>query len=518
MKAVILAGGYGSRLREETTSKPKPMVEIGGMPIIWHLMKIYSAHGVNDFVICLGYKGYIIKEYFANYFLHHADVTIDMATNQLEYHNANAEPWKVTLVDTGQDSMTGGRIKRIANYLDEEQPFCLTYGDGLGDVDITASIAFHKAQGRKATMTVVAPPGRFGATVLDGNRVSAFQEKPLGDHARINAGFFVCEKSVISEIENDQTIWETDPLHRLTEADQLSAWRHDGFWQPMDTLREKQLLETLYGLLNIPYASEYIADLRDRDAVANAVKAIDPQLVLHMAAQPLVRRGYREPVETMATNVMGTAHLLDALRASENLLGALIVTSDKAYDNDSYDQAHGDVIFREGDALGGRDPYSASKGAQEIVTRSFGQSFFREKNIPVVTARAGNVIGGGDWSEDRLMTDIITAIATNQPVILRSPDATRPWQHVLEPVAGYLMLLQAAVERRVEETTLNFGPDSSNTVAEVVDLMLAHWGSNSGRVTEDKGDGKKVAQGTACRANHDQNHSGASRVLRRLDG
>ncbi|KZB62918.1 CDP-glucose 4,6-dehydratase [Thalassospira lucentensis] len=250
----------------------------------------------------------------------------------------------------------------------------------------------------------------------------------------------------------------------------------------------------LYGLLNIPYASEYIADLRDRDAVANAVKAIDPQLVLHMAAQPLVRRGYREPVETMATNVMGTAHLLDALRASENLLGALIVTSDKAYDNDSYDQAHGDVIFREGDALGGRDPYSASKGAQEIVTRSFGQSFFREKNIPVVTARAGNVIGGGDWSEDRLMTDIITAIATNQPVILRSPDATRPWQHVLEPVAGYLMFLQAAVERRVEETTLNFGPDSSNTVAEVVDLMLAHWGSNSGRVTEDKGDGKKEAR------------------------
>ncbi|WP_417834879.1 CDP-glucose 4,6-dehydratase [Thalassospira xiamenensis] len=250
----------------------------------------------------------------------------------------------------------------------------------------------------------------------------------------------------------------------------------------------------LYGLLNVPYASEYIADLRDRDAVANAVKAVAPQLVLHMAAQPLVRRGYREPVETMATNIMGTAHLLDALRTSEKLLGVLVVTSDKAYDNDSYDQAHGDVIFREGDALGGRDPYSASKGSQEIVARSFGQSFFREKNIPVVTARAGNVIGGGDWSEDRLMTDIITAIATNQPVILRSPDATRPWQHVLEPVAGYMMFLQAAVERRVEETTLNFGPDSSNTVAEVVDLMLAHWGSNSGRMTENNGDGKKEAR------------------------
>ncbi|WP_417811353.1 CDP-glucose 4,6-dehydratase [Thalassospira alkalitolerans] len=250
----------------------------------------------------------------------------------------------------------------------------------------------------------------------------------------------------------------------------------------------------LHDLLDLPYASECIADLRDRDAVVDAVKAVDPQLVLHMAAQPLVRRGYREPVETMATNIMGTAHLLDALRTSENLLGVLVVTSDKAYDNDSYDQAHGDVIFREGDALGGRDPYSASKGAQEIVARSFGQSFFRAKNIPVVTARAGNVIGGGDWSEDRLMTDIIAAIATNQAVMLRSPEATRPWQHVLEPVAGYLMFLQAAVEGRVAETALNFGPDTSNTVAEVVDLMLAHWGANSGRVTDGDGDGKKEAR------------------------
>lgn len=250
----------------------------------------------------------------------------------------------------------------------------------------------------------------------------------------------------------------------------------------------------LHDLLDIPYASEYIADLRDRNAVTNALKAVDPQLVLHMAAQPLVRRGYREPVETMATNIMGTAHLLDALRACENLLGVLVVTSDKAYDNDSYDRDLDDAVFREGDALGGRDPYSASKGAQEIVARSFGQSFFQAKNIPVVTARAGNVIGGGDWSEDRLMTDIIAAIATNQPVVLRNPDATRPWQHVLEPVAGYLMFLQAVVERRVEETALNFGPESSNTVAEVVDLMLAHWGYNSGRVTEDNGDGKKEAR------------------------
>jgi len=253
MKAVILAGGYGSRLSEETSVKPKPMVEIGGKPILWHLMKIYSAHGVNEFVICLGYKGYVIKEYFANYFLHHADVTIDMASNKLEYHNANAEPWKVTLVDTGLNSMTGGRIKRVADYLDDDEPFCLTYGDGLGDVDISASIAFHKKQGRKATMTVVSPPGRFGATVLDGDKVSAFQEKPLGDGARINAGFFVCDKSVLSEIKEDKTVWEAEPLRNLADSNELSAWRHDGFWQPMDTLREKQLLENLWATGDAPW-------------------------------------------------------------------------------------------------------------------------------------------------------------------------------------------------------------------------------------------------------------------------
>lgn len=246
MKAVILAGGFGSRLSEETGLRPKPMVEIGTKPILWHIMKIYSAHGINDFIICLGYKGYVIKEYFANYFLHHADVTVDMAQNRLEYHQANAEPWRVTLVDTGQDSMTGGRIGRIGSYLDDGEPFCLTYGDGVGNIDIAASIAFHRQQGRKATMTVVSPPGRFGATVLEGDRVSAFTEKPLGDGARINAGFFVCEKSVLDYIKGDDTVWEQDPLKTLSAEGELSAFRHDGFWQPMDTLREKQLLEALW--------------------------------------------------------------------------------------------------------------------------------------------------------------------------------------------------------------------------------------------------------------------------------
>jgi len=253
MKAVILAGGLGSRLSEETSLKPKPMVEIGGRPMLWHIMKIYAAHGITDFIICLGYKGYVVKEYFANYFLHHADVTVDLATNALEFHQAKAEPWRVTMIDTGADTMTGGRVRRIAPYLAPDEPFLLTYGDGVGNIDVTASIAFHKAEGRDCTMTVVSPPGRFGATMLDGDRVAAFVEKPLGDGARINAGYFVCQPSVIDRIADDATIWEQEPLKTLASDGQLSAFRHDGFWQPMDTLREKTQLEELWSSGRAPW-------------------------------------------------------------------------------------------------------------------------------------------------------------------------------------------------------------------------------------------------------------------------
>ncbi len=246
MKAVILAGGLGSRLAEETTMKPKPMVEIGGHPILWHIMKIYSAHDINEFIICLGYKGYMIKEYFANYFLHNADVTIDMVNNTHDYHLTKAEPWRITLVDTGMDTMTGGRIKRVARYLDDKEPFCLTYGDGVGDIDITASIAFHKQHGNKATMTAVSPPGRFGATVIEDDRVIEFTEKPQGDGGRINGGFFVCEPPVLDLIEDDNTVFEQGPLRELAKTGQLNAYNHDGFWQPMDTLREKTELENLW--------------------------------------------------------------------------------------------------------------------------------------------------------------------------------------------------------------------------------------------------------------------------------
>lgn len=253
MKAVILAGGLGTRLSEETVSKPKPMVEIGGKPILWHILKIYSSHGVNDFVICAGYKGYVIKEYFANYFLHMSDVTFDMKENRMEVHSKRSEPWRVTIVDTGDDTLTGGRIKRVAPYLDGT--FCLTYGDGVGDIDITASIAYHRQQGLKATLTAVQPSGRFGALKMEGAKVASFQEKPQGDGAWINGGFFVLEPSVIDYISGDESIWERDPLEGLARDGQLAAFEHRGFWQPMDTLRDKQLLEQLWEEKRAPWKS-----------------------------------------------------------------------------------------------------------------------------------------------------------------------------------------------------------------------------------------------------------------------
>lgn len=245
MKAVILAGGYGTRLSEETVGRPKPMVEIGGKPILWHIMKIYSAHGINDFIICLGYKGYVIKEYFANYFLHMSDVTFDMRHNSMQVHQRYAEPWTVTLVDTGENTMTGGRLKRVQNYLGKE-PFCFTYGDGVSDVDISALIKQHKQDDVIATVTAVKPAGRFGAIDVDGKQVKSFQEKPKGDGGWINGGFFVLSPEVFEYLENDQSIWEHEPTQKLATDQQMSAYYHEGFWQPMDTLREKKLLEELW--------------------------------------------------------------------------------------------------------------------------------------------------------------------------------------------------------------------------------------------------------------------------------
>ena len=245
MKAVILAGGLGTRISEETHLKPKPMIEIGGKPILWHIMKTYSFHGINDFVICCGYKGYVIKEYFANYFLHMSDVTFDMAANKMEVHQNSAEPWRVTLVDTGDMTLTGGRLKRVREYLGDED-FCFTYGDGVADVDVSALVAFHKQQGRVATVTSVQPPGRYGALETDGDLVKGFMEKPQGDGGRINGGYFVLSPKVIDYIDGDNTSWESGPLERLAKEKQLVAFQHQGFWQPMDTLRDKNHLEELW--------------------------------------------------------------------------------------------------------------------------------------------------------------------------------------------------------------------------------------------------------------------------------
>lgn len=246
MKAVILAGGLGTRISEETHLKPKPMIEIGGHPILWHIMKSYSAHGVNEFVICCGYKGYLIKEYFANYFLHMSDVTFDLQNNAMEVHERHAEPWKVTLVDTGDDTMTGGRLKRVARYVQDEEAFCFTYGDGVSDLDISASIAFHRAHGKLATVTAVLPPGRYGALQRDGDLVAGFTEKPRGDGGWINGGYFVLSPQVLNFIDDDATSWESEPLTALAEQQQLMSFEHAGFWQPMDTLREKNMLEDLW--------------------------------------------------------------------------------------------------------------------------------------------------------------------------------------------------------------------------------------------------------------------------------
>jgi glucose-1-phosphate cytidylyltransferase len=254
MKAVILAGGLGTRLSEETDLKPKPMIEVGGRPILWHIMKIYSAHGINDFIICCGYRGYLIKEYFANYFLHMSDVTFDMTKNSMEVNQKRSEPWKVTLVDTGESTLTGGRLKRVAEYVKDESEFCFTYGDGVGDIDVTKLIQFHKSQGSLATMTATRPPGRYGVIKFgENNRVERFQEKPEGDGSWINGGYFVLKPEVLNLIEGDQTSWESDPLSRLANDGQLAAFKHEGFWQPMDTLREKNLLNDLWNIGRAPW-------------------------------------------------------------------------------------------------------------------------------------------------------------------------------------------------------------------------------------------------------------------------
>lgn len=253
MKTVILAGGLGTRISEETHLRPKPLIEIGGKPILWHIMKLYSAHGIHDFVICCGFKGYLIKEYFANYFLHMSDITFDMANNKMEVHHQKTEPWKVTLIDTGEHTLTGGRLKRVKEFVEDEEAFCFTYGDGLSDINISAEVAYHKVHGKLATVAAVQPPGRYGALQIDGNKVTGFTEKPRGDGGLINGGFFVLSPKCINFIDGDLSSWEGEPLARLAASGQMQAFQHDGFWQPMDTLRDKNMLEELWQTNKAPW-------------------------------------------------------------------------------------------------------------------------------------------------------------------------------------------------------------------------------------------------------------------------
>ena len=253
MKAVILAGGYGTRISEETDIRPKPMIDLGGKPVLWHILKLYSHYNINDFVICCGYKSYMIKEYFANYFLHMSDVTFDMKENNMEVHNKRAEPWKITLVDTGENSMTGGRIKRISEYVSEDEAFFLTYGDGLSDIDISKTLKYHQKHRKLATLTATYPPGRFGALDIIEGQVNSFKEKPKGDGGRISAGFFVLSPKVMDYLEGDNTVWEQEPLNNLAAEGELMAYEHDGFFQPMDTLRDKQLLQSLWESESTPW-------------------------------------------------------------------------------------------------------------------------------------------------------------------------------------------------------------------------------------------------------------------------
>ena len=430
MKVVILAGGLGTRISEESYLKPKPMIEIGGKPILWHIMKIYSAHGADDFVICCGYKGYVIKEYFANYFLHMSDVTFDMADNSMVVHQRNAEPWRVTLVDTGEDTQTGGRLKRVAEYIKNEEAFCFTYGDGVSDLNIRSSIEFHRSHGKLATVTAVRPPGRYGALERMGDRVTAFVEKPPGDGGMINGGFFVLSPRCLDFIEGDDSRLGRLPIIRLAAMGQMMAFEHRGFWQAdgylarqehvgravgirqgaMEDLaltdrrasfwRGKRVLLTghtgfkgswlalwlqqlgakvtgislpplttpdLYGEASIgALCQSHFCDIRDRGALAELIRAARPEIVFHLAAQPLVRASYREPRATFETNVMGTVACASK-RCAVSMSAARRGDGD---DRQGLSRLGDDARpYREDDPLGGRDPYSASKAACEIGHR-----------------------------------------------------------------------------------------------------------------------------------------------------
>lgn len=485
MKVVILAGGYGTRISEESKFKPKPMIEIGGMPILWHIMKEYSYYGFNDFVICAGYKQHMIKEWFADYFLHTSDVTFDFTQgNEMIVHDQHAEPWRVTVVDTGLNTMTGGRIKRVQKYIGNET-FMMTYGDGVCDVNIAELVKFYKQHGKLATLTAVVQEQQKG--VLDigqDNSVQAFREKSVNDGAIINAGYMVLEPEVFDTISGDDTIFEQAPLRELAAKGQLMSYVHRGFWQCMDTEREKSMLEKMWASGCAPWEvglegkmTSVIGDIRDFASLKAAFDAAQPEIVLHLAAQPIVRDSYKNPRYTYETNVMGTVNLLECVRTAQTPPRSVLnVTTDKVYQNNEWCWG-----YRENEPLDGFDPYSNSKSCSELVTHSYKNSFFADGSVAISTARAGNVIGGGDFANDRIIPDCVRAMAKGESIGVRNPYSTRPYQHVLEPLAAYLLIAQRQYEDNRYAGYYNVGPDDCDcvTTGTLVDLFCQAWGDGT---------------------------------------
>ena len=549
MKVVILAGGLGTRISEESHLKPKPMIEVGEMPILWHIMKYYSSYGLNEFIILAGYKQYVIKEYFANYFLHNADITFDMGRNTMEVHNSEAEDWKVTVVDTGLHTMTGGRIKRVEKYLHDE-PFMLTYGDGVSDVNLQELLVFHKKKGKVATITMVNLTQQKGVLDVDQDGIiHSFREKEEKDGAVINGGFMVLEPEIFRYLQDDRTILEQSTMQALASEGKLTGYYHPGCWQCMDTQREKKLLEELwasgkefykgrrvfvtghngfkgswltllleelgaevYGyslpakegeLFSILYPKPPIysfeGDVRNYEQLRSLMEWAHPEVVFHLAAQPIVRESYLFPRETHEINVMGTVNLLESIRHIPSVRSVLNVTTDKVYENN--DMEH--HAFTEEEKLDGFDPYSNSKSCSEILTHSYQKSFFneekKENKQPVLprisTARAGNVIGGGDFAKDRIVPDAVRAVVRGQKIGVRNPYSVRPYQHVLEPLLVYLEIAarQAGFVKGLckekfsyeqgkrFEGYYNVGPsvEDAITTGELTDLFVKFWGETA---------------------------------------
>lgn len=540
MKVVILAGGLGTRISEESEFKPKPMIEIGGMPMLWHIMKIYSFYNYNDFIICAGYKQHIIKEWFADYFLHTSDITFDYTAgkNEIIVHNKHIEPWKVTIVDTGLHTMTGGRMKKIQEYIGNET-FMLTYGDGVADVNIHELIAFHKNHGRIATISMYNFAQSKGVVKVgkDG-MIDEFREKSDTSGDLINIGFMVLQPSVFECIHTDEP-FEYEPMNRLAESKQLAGYTHTGYWQCMDTLREKQKIEELWdsgkapwklwggGNMNLDFfkgkkvlltghtgfkgswmstmlsnaGAEVIGysscsktrtrlfdlcgvknqithikgDIRDLGHLLSVCQECNPEIVIHMAAQPLVRFSYENPLDTYSINVMGTVNICEAVRQTESVRSFLNVTTDKVYENKEWEWG-----YRENEPLDGYDPYSNSKSCSELVTHSYKNSFFSDGCVAVSTVRAGNVIGGGDFAKDRIIPDCVRAAVENREIAVRNPYSVRPYQHVMEPLYAYLMIVEKQYEDGKYAGCYNVGPDDRDCMQTgiLVDLFCRYWGDD----------------------------------------